>query len=106
MECTTENGRSVRLFVAPAAGSEADTLLKYPLNGHPLAQRSLYWQGPLPFKPFVRFAVRDIITCLLAYDDSTTFFKCFSAQFISIGGKNSPSGKCGMPSRLPLIPTN
>ena len=58
-------GLKVRLPVARAAGSEADTLLKYPLKGHPLAQRSLYWQGPLPSKPLVRFAVLEMITCLL-----------------------------------------
>src|SRR5882762_10358559 len=28
-----------------------------------------------------------------------------SAQFISQGGRNSPSGRCGSPSRSPLTPT-
>ena len=32
------------------------------------------------------------------------FLKSFSTQFISIAGKNFPSGSCESPSFIPLIP--
>src|SRR5215207_5081007 len=106
IECATLLGRRLRLPVRAAAGSVAELLLKYPPNGHPRLHRSRYIQTPRPSMGLVRLAEREITRFRPGYLDSTTPFMCDSRQLSSIGGKNSPSGICGSPSRLPLMPTN
>src|SRR4051812_29112242 len=106
IECTTESGRSVRLPVAAAAGSVAELAKKYPPNGQPRLHRSRYMQTPRPSIGLVRLAEREITRCRFDQRDSMVLFMCRSIQLSSMGGRNSPSGICGRPSRLPLMPTN
>jgi hypothetical protein len=96
----------VKLPVNCAAGMVVELLLKYPPKGQPRKHKFLYWQGPLPNKGTERLAVRDMTKCLPEKLSAMLFCKGFSMQFISIGGKNSPSGICSNSSLLPLMPAN
>ena len=82
----------------------AALLLKYAPYGQPRMQRFRYWQPPRPLCGCVRFATRPMIIGRPSKLLAMRSFTCRSRQFISIGGRNWPSGNCGRPSRLPLIP--
>src|SRR5476649_1340778 len=102
-----ENGRSVKLPVAIAAGRVDDCVLKYPPKGQPNAHLLRYWQLVRPLCGTVMLATRPMI--ILRRSLYCAFMRAatsFSTQFISIAGKNSLSGSCGNPSFDPLIPAN
>src|SRR5690349_7646278 len=94
------------LPVFMAAGNVDALLLKYAPYGQPRSHMLRDWQTPREgscASGAVKCATRPIVSFLPNFSDSLSR-KTSSTQFNSIGGRNLPSGKCGIPSVWPLTP--